>query len=524
MADKIKQSQEGYYEVQVDYSNKDFEVVGKEKDLVSPLKLITDYNSFKEQYLLISKDIDFPEIDNILSSFEDLESGDFNDNFEKMKNMQFMINFIDNYNKQINSINIVNNTDVCNKLILKQKDLILKTQNDFLKKTNENEVSKETALINEKIKLYNSEIRDLSDDIHKKYYQLRSNEYTEEQKNLIRENRSSLIKKRDSIQNEVLDLLDERDELLKPKGEHFIKTIYRYFIKPKTVEGKHEEKVQKLVNGSMLEIENTTKKSTALINSNNISKENSIGYLNKLDKDILVKNTKLLNGKDEVEYLKLMTQTAFINAFNETKKNSVNQDLQASELMFPDNAIDFLNKKIIEQNKKNYYGFIATSMDDVSFHKNTHIQKIKEMSKGELSLVANKFKTNKIYAISFVLTFAKNIAVIATSLIPVVGGTISSKLNSIFNIISKAPSYVADVAKQIGKGKDVYKEPSIPKEANSVELSKNLNKQIDKLFDDYSFTTTTKKDYINFYEKFEGKNEKNINLNKQIDNIDMGFA
>lgn len=277
----------------------------------------------------------------------------------------------------------------------------------------------------------------------------------------------------------------------------------------------------------MLEIENTTKKSTAVINSNNISKENAIGYLNKLDKDILVKNTNLLNVKDDMQHLKLMTKTAFINAFNETKKNSVNQDLQASELMFPDNAIDFLNKKIIEQNKKNYYGFIATSMDDVSFHKNTHIQKIKEMSKGELSLVANKFKTNKIYAISFVLTFAKNIAVIATSLIPVVGGTISSKLNSIFNIISKAPSYVADVAKQIGKGKDVYKEPSIPKEVNGVELSKNLNKQIDKLFDDYSFTTTTKKDYINFYEKFEGKNEKNINLNKEKinkDNVDVGFA
>lgn len=456
----------------------------KDENIVNHFSIIENFDQLKEIVRIIDNN-------DLTASLELIQNNNLIDQIKVAEALTKLLNFTENYNNILNNLNIYNNTERCNKLCEKSKNE-LKTQ----------QIKNKHVYSDVEIKCKNIEIQQ-QNQLFAAY-----NEIDEEQQKLILKNNN---KQNDILSNKITQLqiqkekiskkifnLDNKKDILRGKIKE--KRGLFSFIFHKKEQIILTEQERNISNSKNENLKRTNDefdlKYNSLIMSSNSKYENSIKILGKDTIELNNRFLEKLNSKLADSYYRKRLFETIVEKVN--LQNTGLQEIDFDDILVPKdiniNLINYLSSKIHERNKQNYNDFIATSLNDVIFVENTHIQKI------------NK---NLIHVINKELSNCKSISYASGMLFS--GLTQISKLILPEKIV-KPLEKLSTVLKESAK---IYNHelPELPDFKKSLVQS---TKQIDEMFNKFSFLVKTKKDYDKYINSFSKVQKINIHKNKDI--------
>jgi hypothetical protein len=470
------------------------------KNPIFYFELIKDYKSLKDACMDLPPNSElFKEFNSLLRGIEN-PTNNFINNANHMISINKLLFFIEEYNKSLNALNIINNIEICNEALKKHLE-------NYSSNFNQNNIVNENNLIQNKIKFLENKrlkigksslaIKKEIENVCKKITDLNliENKTATIKNNIIKLEQTckSLLSKSDYLSTEAMDILNKililENNVNPPK--HWLKKIFS-----------KQEQVY-FDDKSLNEIEATQTQNTKIKKEGNRILNTLLAFNNKLKEDAeniinndpnikkinenLIKNIKLHpeNKQQHIVNYNYLLRFVFIDLFKKLEVEKTCKPMDFQKINVPiSTSQDFMaliSNKINEINKKAYNGLILTNLDEVVLQENSHLIKIQAETKLELKNLANKFRS-KIFATtailsSIVLAFAvfKENNLVADS---IVAGVLVKKILSIFS-------------------KDTA---DIPSNEKKLKLAVEL---VDNMFENFNFKITNIKEYISIEDKFK---------------------
>ena len=463
-----------------------------ERESIYHFEIIDNYEKLKE----VVENLDDHELS---YSLKLISNNNLEDQIKVSEALTKLLNFTEKYNEILNNLNIYNNTEKCNELCKESMEQLQKQSSNYKKTISAVEVRCNDIQVNQQNPIAKKAL-DCNDKISNLIKKINLNiELNKPVDENLAEKLKQAEKELDKFYNDLDDKKNKMDILRGKIKEK--KSIFNFFS------GKNKvslTETEQLIVDSKQKFENSEFKEFELKYNSLIVKNNSrLEQAKKsLGSNIIELNSDFLENLNNDSYLNAIYQ---VRLFGSIKKNCNKESIKVNAIDFNEikvqnpniNLIEYLSTKIQKRNKDNYNNFIATSLDDVMFMKNTHVEKLNNNVNYKVKQELNNCKS---------ITYAS--------------GMLFSGLAKISKWILPDPIVkpIEMLSKVLKDSAKVYNKElaELPDENKSIISSTKI---IDEMFDKFSFNIKNKDDYENYINKFD--KVKRINIHKQKDVLEI---
>ncbi len=458
----------------------------KNNEIIYHFELIDNYEKLKE---IVSQIGDYE----LKNSLKLISSKNLEDQVKVSEALTRLLNFTDKYNEILNDLNIYNNTEKCNELCKDSMEQLQKESLEYKNTLSDVEVRCHDIKVNQQHQLA---VRSINCDDKIQQIIIAIDLCRDENKPFSHlEQKLSKLKIEEKEIHKEMDYLEYKTEVLRGETKEK-KNLFNFFSKDKKITLTENEKniVNKKEIFEKSEFKDFELKYNSLIIHNNkklkLVKER-IDIETMRINSLIIK--KLINGGkadfETISYGKRLFRL-IVDHCNSINNKITNINLDEINIKNPNiNLINYLTDKIQERNKLNYNNFIATSLDDVMFTKNTHIEKL---------------NNNVNYKIQKELEHCKSINYAS--------GMVFSGLAKISKLIfaDSVVKPIESLSKILKESAKVYNKELAEVPYPSIDKSTKI---IDEMFEKFSFNITNKNEFNKYIDKFD--KVKLINIHKK---------